>query len=70
MPTKSHEEALREAYEKGFQDAKSMYENLELFAWYNPTYDKFSKDLNSPLFSPLNQVWPLYRKIATPQKQD
>ena len=29
-------------------------------AWYDPTNDVASTDKDSPLFTPLGQVWPLY----------
>jgi hypothetical protein len=29
-------------------------------AWYDPTNDVVSTDKDSPLFTPLGQVWPLY----------
>jgi len=31
-------------------------------AWYDPTNGAVSTDKNSPLFTPLGQVWPLYTK--------
>ena len=31
-------------------------------AWYDPTNDVVSTDKDSPLFTPLGQVWPLYPK--------
>jgi hypothetical protein len=31
-------------------------------AWYDPTNGAVSTDKDSPLFTPLGQVWPLYTK--------
>jgi hypothetical protein len=31
-------------------------------AWYDPTNGMVSTDKDSPLFTPLGQVWPLYLK--------
>ena len=33
---------------------------MKLIAWYDPTNDVVSTDKDSPLFTPLGQVWPLY----------
>ena len=32
-------------------------------AWYDPTNGMVSTDKDSPLFTPLGQVWPLYTKV-------
>ena len=32
-------------------------------AWYDPTNRMVSTDKDSPLFTPLGQVWPLYTKV-------
>jgi hypothetical protein len=34
----------------------------EPIAWYDPTNGMVSTDKDSPLFTPLGQVWPLYTK--------
>ena len=33
---------------------------MKPIAWYDPTNDVVSTDKDSPLFTPLGQVWPLY----------
>ena len=33
---------------------------MKLIAWYDPTNGMVSTDKDSPLFTPLGQVWPLY----------
>lgn len=33
---------------------------MKPIAWYDPTNDMVSTDKDSPLFTPLGQVWPLY----------
>jgi len=33
---------------------------VKLIAWYDPTNGVVSTDKDSPLFTPLGQVWPLY----------
>jgi len=33
---------------------------LKQIAWYDPTNGMVSTDKDSPLFTPLGQVWPLY----------
>ena len=33
---------------------------MKPIAWYDPTNDVASTDKDSPLFTPLGQVWPLY----------
>ena len=38
---------------------------MKPIAWYDPTNGMVSTDKDSPLFTPLGQVWPLY----TNQKQ-
>jgi len=35
---------------------------MKLIAWYDPTNGMVSTDKDSPLFTPLGQVWPLYSK--------
>ena len=35
---------------------------MKPIAWYDPTNDVASTDKDSPLFTPLGQVWPLYLK--------
>jgi hypothetical protein len=42
-------------------DARKLPEQ-EPFAWYDPTNGMVSTDKDSPLFTPLGQVWPLYTK--------
>jgi hypothetical protein len=39
---------------------------MKPIAWYDPTNGMVSTDKDSPLFTPLGQVWPLY----TNQKQE
>ena len=33
---------------------------MKQIAWYDPTNGMVSTDKDSPLFTPLGQVWPLY----------
>ena len=33
---------------------------MKQIAWYDPTSGMVSTDKDSPLFTPLGQVWPLY----------
>ena len=33
---------------------------MKPIAWYDPTNGMVSTDKDSPLFTPLGQVWPLY----------
>ena len=33
---------------------------MKPIAWYDPTNGAVSRDKDSPLFTPLGQVWPLY----------
>jgi hypothetical protein len=33
---------------------------MKQIAWYDPTNGAVSADKDSPLFTPLGQVWPLY----------
>ena len=33
---------------------------MKTIAWYDPTNGAVSTDKDSPLFTPLGQVWPLY----------
>ena len=33
---------------------------MKQMAWYDPTNGMVSTDKDSPLFTPLGQVWPLY----------
>ena len=33
---------------------------MKPIAWYDPTNGAVSTDKDSPLFTPLGQVWPLY----------
>ena len=33
---------------------------MKPIAWYDPTNGMVSADKDSPLFTPLGQVWPLY----------
>jgi len=33
---------------------------MKPLAWYDPTNSMVSTDKDSPLFTPLGQVWPLY----------
>jgi len=35
---------------------------MKPIAWYDPTNGAVSTDKDSPLFTPLGQVWPLYTK--------
>jgi hypothetical protein len=35
---------------------------MKPIAWYDPTNGMVSVDKDSPLFTPLGQVWPLYTK--------
>ena len=35
---------------------------MKQIAWYDPTNGMVSTDKDSPLFTPLGQVWPLYTK--------
>jgi hypothetical protein len=35
-------------------------EQMKPIAWYDPTNGMVSTDKDSPLFTPLGQVWPLY----------
>ena len=35
---------------------------MKPIAWYDPSNGVVSTDRNSPLFTPLGQVWPLYPK--------
>jgi hypothetical protein len=35
---------------------------MKPIAWYDPTNGMVSTDKDSPLFTPLGQVWPLYTK--------
>jgi len=35
---------------------------MKPIAWYDPSNDVVSADRDSPLFTPLGQVWPLYPK--------
>ena len=35
---------------------------MKPIAWYDPTNGMVSADKDSPLFTPLGQVWPLYTK--------
>jgi len=35
---------------------------MKQMAWYDPTNGMVSTDKDSPLFTPLGQVWPLYTK--------
>jgi len=35
---------------------------MKSIAWYDPTNGTVSTDKDSPLFTPLGQVWPLYTK--------
>ena len=35
---------------------------MKPIAWYDPTNGMVSTDKDSPLFTPLGQVWPLYLK--------
>ena len=35
---------------------------MKPMAWYDPTNGAVSTDKNSPLFTQLGQVWPLYRE--------
>jgi hypothetical protein len=37
---------------------------MKPIAWYDPTNDVVSTDKDSPLFTPLGQVWPLYPQRA------
>jgi hypothetical protein len=37
-------------------------EQMKQIAWYDPTNGMVSTDKDSPLFTPLGQVWPLYTK--------
>ena len=34
--------------------------SMKPIAWYDPTNGMVSADKDSPLFTPLGQVWPLY----------
>ena len=36
--------------------------SMKSIAWYDPTNGTVSTDKDSPLFTPLGQVWPLYTK--------
>jgi hypothetical protein len=36
---------------------------MKPIAWYDPTNGMVSTDKDSPLFTPLGQVWPLYTKV-------
>ena len=36
--------------------------SMKPIAWYDPTNGMVSTDKDSPLFTPLGQVWPLYTK--------
>ena len=36
-------------------------------AWYDPTNGAVSTDKDSPLFTPLGQVWPLYPQSEPPR---
>jgi len=33
---------------------------MKPIAWYDPTHGAVSTDKDSPLFTPLGQIWPLY----------
>jgi hypothetical protein len=33
---------------------------MKPIAWYDPTNRMVSRDKDSPLFTPLGQIWPLY----------
>ena len=37
---------------------------MKPIAWYDPTNGMVSADKDSPLFTPLGQVWPLYPQRA------
>lgn len=41
---------------------------MKPIAWYDPTNGAVSTDKDSPLFTPLGQVWPLYTQ--TEQEPD
>ena len=39
---------------------KRIGQYMKPIAWYDPTNGMVSTDKDSPLFTPLGQVWPLY----------
>jgi hypothetical protein len=43
---------------------------MKPIAWYDPTNGMVSTDKDSPLFTPLGQVWPLYPQSESALRND
>ena len=43
---------------------------MKQIAWYDPTNGMVSTDKDSPLFTPLGQVWPLYPQSESALRND
>jgi len=54
-----YEAALQKEYQRGYDAGKAAQPEQEPVAWYDPTNRMVSTDKDSPLFTPLGQLWPL-----------